>query len=98
MEVLAAGIPAVVAPFAAGSETEQSLRAGLLAERGALTVVDEATLGPETLAAAVRAALAREAAAGERAARAPGLAGLDTSGAEKTAQIVRERLAIVAPQ
>ena len=93
LEVLAAGIPAVVAPFAAGSETEQSLRAGLLAERGALTVVDEATLGPETLAAAVRAALARD-----TGGRAPGLAGLDTSGADKMARIVRERLAIVAPR
>ena len=93
LEVLAAGIPAVVAPFAAGSETEQSLRAGLLAERGALTVVDEAALGPETLAAAVRAALARDAGG-----RGPRLAGLDTSGADKTAQIVRERLAIVAPR
>ena len=93
LEVLAAGIPAVVAPFAAGSETEQSLRAGLLAERGALTVVDEAALGPETLAAAVRAALAWDAGG-----RGPRLAGLDTSGADKTAQIVRERLAIVAPR
>ncbi len=93
LEVLAAGIPAVVAPFAAGAETEQSLRAGLLAERGALTVVDEAALGPETLAAAVRAALARDAGG-----RTPRLAGLDTSGADKTAQIVRERLAIVAPR
>ncbi len=93
LEVLAAGIPAVVAPFAAGSETEQSLRAGLLAERGALTVVEEATLGPETLAAAVRAALARD-----TGGRAPGLAGLDTSGADKMARIVRERLAIVAPR
>ncbi len=93
LEVLAAGIPAVVAPFAAGSETEQSLRAGLLAERGALTVVDEAALGPETLAAAVRAALARDAGG-----RGPRLAGLDTSGADKTARIVRERLAIVVPR
>ena len=98
LEVLAAGIPAVVAPFAAGSETEQSLRAGLLAERGALTVVDEAALGPETLAAAVRAALARDAAAREPTARGPRLAGLDISGADKTAQIVRQRLAIVAPR
>jgi predicted glycosyltransferase len=98
LEVLAAGIPAVVAPFAAGSETEQSLRAGLLAERGMLTVVDEAALGPETLAAAVRAALAWDAAAREPTARGPRLAGLDTSGADKTAQIVRERLAIVVPR
>jgi hypothetical protein len=55
--------------------------------------VDEAALGPETLAAAVRAALAWDAGG-----RGPRLAGLDTSGADKTAQIVRERLAIVAPR
>ncbi len=87
MEVLAAGIPAVVAPFAAGSETEQSLRARLLAERGALTVVDEAALSPETLAAAVRTALSKE-----TSGRGPGLAGLDVSGAATTVETLRERL------
>ena len=38
LEVLAAGIPAVVVPFSGGAETEQSLRARLLADRGALIV------------------------------------------------------------
>jgi predicted glycosyltransferase len=45
LEILAAGPPAVVVPFAGGAETEQSLRAALLAERGLLTVVEEARPG-----------------------------------------------------
>ena len=90
LEVLAAGIPAVVVPYSGGTETEQTLRARLLAERGALTLVHEAELSPATLAAAVRAALARG--AGGQMSR---LAGLDTSGADRTVRIVRERLAIV---
>ncbi len=92
LEVMAAGIPAVVVPYSGGTETEQTLRARLLAERGAFTLVNEAELSPETSAAAVRAALAQGAGG-----RKPRLAGLDTSGADRTAQIVRERLAIVAP-
>ncbi len=90
LEVLAAGIPAVVVPYSGGTETEQTLRARLLAERGALTLLHEAELSPATLAAAVRAALARGA-DGHK----PRLAGLDTSGAERTVRIVRERLAMV---
>ena len=90
LEVLAAGIPAVVVPYSGGTETEQTLRARLLAERGALTLVHEAELSPATLAAAVRAALARGADG-----QMSRLAGLDTSGADRTVRIVRERLAIV---
>ena len=93
LEVLAAGIPAIVVPFAGGEETEQSLRARLLAERGALVVVEEAELGAESLAAAVGLALrlTREGAGPSRLA-------LDTAGAQRTVEIVRERLAIVAAQ
>jgi predicted glycosyltransferase len=91
LEVLAAGIPAVVVPYSGGTETEQTLRARLLAERGALTLVHEAELSPATLAAAVRAALAQGAEG-----RKPRLAGLDTSGADRTVRIVRERLDMVA--
>lgn len=90
LEVLAAGIPAIVVPYSGGTETEQTLRARLLAERGAITLVPEAELSPATLAAAVRAALARGP-DGQK----PRLAGLDASGADKTVRIVRERLAIV---
>jgi len=82
LEVLAAGTPAIVVPFAAGSETEQGLRAELLAERGLLTVVPEAELSPRRLAEAVAATLARpECAAG---------IDFDLDGAEKTAAILRQ--------
>ena len=58
MEVLAAGLRAVVAPYAGGHESEQTLRAGALAERGALQVVGEDELSPDRLAAAIDRALA----------------------------------------
>jgi predicted glycosyltransferase len=87
-DLLARGIPAVVVPFAAGAETEQSLRARLLAERGALTVVEEAALTPACLSTAIAAALARGRVAG-------GAAGLNLRGAETTVDILRERLDIV---
>ena len=58
LEVLAAGRPAVVVPFAAGQESEQSLRARLLAEQGRLVVVEEAGITAESLAAGIARALA----------------------------------------
>ena len=58
MDVLAAGIPGVVVPYAGGLESEQTLRARRLAERGVLQVVDEDNLTPRTLAAAIDRALA----------------------------------------
>jgi predicted glycosyltransferase len=56
MELLAAGTRAVVVPFADGGETEQPVRARLLAERGLLTVVEPDGLTPQSLAAAIDAA------------------------------------------
>jgi predicted glycosyltransferase len=91
LEVLAAGVPAVVVPFAAGSETEQILRARLLAARGALTLVEEAALTPAHLATAIAAALARG-----RAESRAGTAGLNLRGMQTTVDILRERLDIVA--
>ena len=58
LEVLAAGTPAVVVPFAAGSETEQTLRARLLEEQRRLVVVEERGLTPASLAAGIARALA----------------------------------------
>lgn len=58
LEVLAAGRPALVVPFAAGAETEQTLRARLLEEQGRLVVVEEAGLTPARLAAGIGRALA----------------------------------------
>ena len=55
-DILRAGTRAVIVPYAAHGETEQSLRARRLAERGLARVVTEDRLSPETLAAAIDAA------------------------------------------
>ena len=57
MEVLHAKCRAVIVPYAGGLETEQTLRARLLAEKGVLTIADEDGLTPEILAAKVDQAL-----------------------------------------
>lgn len=59
MEILGLRTPAVLVPFAEGAESEQSLRAAILAERGALDCLAASGLAPESLAAAIdrRAAL-----------------------------------------
>lgn len=58
METLNSGTRAVVIPFAGGEETEQALRANLLAERGLLQVLREAELNPAVLAQRIDQALA----------------------------------------
>ncbi len=60
IDVLNAGVRAVLVPFEAGNETEQRLRAEALARAGVwpFVVVGEADLSAETLARAVDAALA----------------------------------------
>ena len=85
MEVLDAGLRAVVVPYAGGLESEQTLRANLLAARGLIEVVGEDHLDAESLAAAVRRALGKPPPAG--------LAGLDTAGANATAEALRRLLA-----
>ncbi len=102
MEVLQAGCPAVVVPFAAGAETEQSLRAELLAARGALAVVDEAGLTGESLARGIAQALAARKAPRDAPRDASrddqGLPGaLSVDGAAKTAEIIADMLATMSP-
>ncbi len=80
MELLAAGTRAVVVPFAEGGETEQPVRARLLADRDLLTVVDPEALTPASLAAAIDAA--------DRAAR-PATT-FNMSGADGTARAIIE--------
>jgi predicted glycosyltransferase len=80
MDILVTGVRAVLVPFKAEGETEQALRAGLLAERGRVQVADEATLTRESLAAAIDEALSRP---------APALEGLALDGAAETARMVR---------
>ncbi len=89
MEVLASGVPGVVVPFAGGTETEQTQRAGVLAERDLITLVDEETLSPATLADGIARALAR---GGAPEAESGGAAPFHLGGAEETARHLIARL------
>ncbi|HYR33768.1 MAG TPA: glycosyltransferase [Burkholderiales bacterium] len=82
-ETLQARVRAVLVPFAAGGESEQTLRAELLAERGAAAMVDAAKLSPQTLADAVNRAV--------RAPRPPADL-VDLNGARRSAELLREWL------
>ena len=84
LETLQARARAVVVPFAGAAESEQTLRATLLAERGLLEVVEEAALTPATLAAAIDRAAARP---------RPALGAIDLDGARRSATLLREWLA-----
>lgn len=57
LDLLIAGTPAVLVPFAQVKETEQQQRADALAARGRAVVISEKTLTPEGLAAALDDAL-----------------------------------------
>ena len=82
-EILQARARSVLVPFAADGESEQTLRAQALAERGATQIVEEAALTPEVLAEAVNRAV--------RAPRPPAdLAELD--GARRTVELLRDWL------
>ena len=59
MEVLQTGVPAVIVPFAGGAETEQTLRARLLADHGRIQLLEESALSPTTLAQAIDEAARR---------------------------------------
>lgn len=81
MEVLATGVRAVCLPYAGGLESEQTLRCGLLAERGALEMVRQEDVSAKAVAAAV-----------ERALIAPdhNRAVVDMNGAQRSADLLRE--------
>jgi predicted glycosyltransferase len=81
METLQARARAVVVPFSQGSETEQGMRAQLLADRGLLEVLDEKALSADSLAAAVDRAAARA---------RPARVEVDMNGARRSAELIRE--------
>ena len=83
LEILAARARAVLVPFAAARETEQLLRAEILAARGAVETLPPDRLSPEALAGAVRRALSRP---------PPSLA-VDMDGAARTARLVARMIA-----
>ncbi len=79
VELLSTGTPAVIVPYAGGEETEQTIRARLLAKRGLVTVVDADGLTPQALAQAADTAAAQ---------RPPATARPRLQGAEETARVV----------
>lgn len=87
MELIATRTPAVVVPFAEGQESEQSLRAGLLAEKGVLEVLAPDGLTPAALAAAIDRA----------AAKGPAAIEIDLDGARKSAALLLRALAERSP-
>ena len=84
MDILRARVPAVVVPYETPSETEQRLRADLLAARGLLGIVPAAALTPATLATAIDAAIRRG---------KPSESQVDLDGAANTAALIARLLA-----
>ena len=91
METLQAGARAVLVPFAAGTEEEQTIRAQLLAERGLVHVVEENALTPATLAAAIDRAVLAPRPAPHAIAQSIAQS-IDLGGARCTAELMREWL------
>jgi predicted glycosyltransferase len=83
LEILAARAPAVLVPFAAMRETEQLLRAEILAARGAAETVAPDLLSPEALGRAIARALSRP---------PPDLA-VDMGGAARSARLIARLIA-----
>ncbi len=79
MDLLSARLRVIVVPFAGGSESEQRIRARLLADKGWLTLVDPEDLSAERLAAAIDAALAKP---------APEFGAIAMNGAERSAEVL----------
>ena len=84
LETLSAGARAVIAPYAGGLETEQTLRAEALQARGALQVVREEDLSAEKLASAINRGLSNPPSSA---------AGVKINGAQETVTIIRELMA-----
>jgi predicted glycosyltransferase len=78
LDIVTARARAVVVPFAAERETEQSMRAERLAALGAAELVRESDLSPTNLAAAIERAAARE----------PAAVMVNTDGAANSARII----------
>ncbi|MDX1710485.1 MAG: glycosyltransferase [Rhodovibrionaceae bacterium] len=78
MDILSTGTPAVLVPFAAGEQSEQSLRARRLADHKMATVVSEADLRPDVLAQALDRTLRLH----------PARTDIDLDGADESARLI----------
>jgi predicted glycosyltransferase len=79
-DLLVTGCRSILVPFTTGGETEQSVRAERLERLGLATTLPEVSLDADILARAIVDALSRP---------KPASHGIDLSGAEKTASVVR---------
>lgn len=82
-DILRAGCGAVLVPFAAGGETEQTARAEKLRALGLAAVIEEAAITPLTVAACIETLLSN----GRR-----GTVGMQLDGAQQTARLIRQSL------
>jgi predicted glycosyltransferase len=82
-DILRAGCRSLLIPFAAGGETEQTVRASTLEGLGLATVLAEKDITPASLAAAIEHALSRP---------KPPQHVLDLDGARRSAEILRRLL------
>jgi predicted glycosyltransferase len=84
MEVLYAKCRAVIVPYAGGLETEQTLRARLLAEKGVLQIADEDGLTPGILAEKIDNALKGP----------PARAEINVDGAQRSVDLLKSWISI----
>jgi predicted glycosyltransferase len=87
LDVVRAGVPALLVPFARGNEDEQQKRALRLQRLGAVEVLDHENLNPARLAAAILELMNRKMARPE----------LDLDGAKRSTQIIAS-MVMSAPQ
>ncbi|MEE2759962.1 MAG: glycosyltransferase [Pseudomonadota bacterium] len=85
MEVLATGARCIVVPYAGGQETEQTLRARLLEERGLILQIPEENLTVQGLVEKI--SLIKQSGV-------PGGPGIDMDGAQNTAKLVARSLQV----
>ncbi|TIV09388.1 MAG: glycosyl transferase, partial [Mesorhizobium sp.] len=83
------GCRSLLVPFAAGGETEQTVRSLMLEELGLATMLMEKDLTPEGLAQAIEQALVGPTPSSHR---------LDLEGARRSAKILRERYRTMVPK
>lgn len=82
LDILRAGVPALVVPFAVGNEDEQLKRAMRLRDLGAIRVLEERDMNPKRLAAEIRDLLVFH----------PSTPRLDLDGVSKTVRILKSMI------
>ena len=87
LDIVVAGVPALVVPYADAGENEQTERAGKLAALGALRHLPPAELNPQRLAAEIVALTSFT----------PRPAAIDLDGAERSAQLIADAAVSVIP-